>query len=93
MLDAVTIFTKGGLVLFSWSIGQTALKGNPVDALIRTQLLEERGGAPPFPSVSQRTRSEERSALRSSRLTIDPAPTASPRPDFRRRNRVRAQQR
>ena len=49
MLDAVTIFTKGGLVLFSWSIGQTALNGNPVDALIRTQLLEERGGATPFP--------------------------------------------
>ena len=49
MLDAVTIFAKGGLVLFSWSIGQTALKGNPVDALIRTQLLEERGGATPFP--------------------------------------------
>ena len=45
MLDAVQIFTKGGLVLFSWSLGMTTLKGNPVDALIRTQLLEERGGA------------------------------------------------
>ena len=44
MLDAVQIFTKGGLVLFSWSLGMTTLKGNPVDALIRTQLLEERGG-------------------------------------------------
>ena len=49
MLDAVQIFTKGGLVLFSWSLGMTTLKGNPVDALIRTQLLEERGGASPLP--------------------------------------------
>ena len=70
MLDAVQIFTKGGLVLFSWSLGMTTLKGNPVDALIRTQLLEERGGASPLPFPTGL--SEQRSALRSSRLTIDP---------------------
>ena len=45
MLDAVQIFTKGGMILFSWSLGLATLKGNPVDALIRTCLLEERSGA------------------------------------------------
>ena len=45
MLDAVQIFTKGGMLLFSWSLGLATLKGNPVDALIRTCLLEERSGA------------------------------------------------
>lgn len=40
MLDAFYIFTKGGLILFSFSLA--ALKGNPVEALIRTCLLEER---------------------------------------------------
>jgi signal recognition particle receptor subunit alpha len=44
MLEAVQIFTKGGLILFSWSLGLAAVKGNPVDALIRTCLLEERSG-------------------------------------------------
>lgn len=45
MLDAVQIFTKGGMILFSWTLGLATLKGNPVDELIRTCLLEERSGA------------------------------------------------
>jgi len=42
MLDHFTIFTKGGIVL--WSNNETKLKGNPVDNLVRSVLLEERGG-------------------------------------------------
>ena len=45
MLDAVQIFTKGGMILFSWTLGLATLKGNPVDELIRACLLEERSGA------------------------------------------------
>ena len=36
--------SPGGMILFSWSLGLATLKGNPVDALIRTCLLEERSG-------------------------------------------------
>mmetsp|Transcript_14817 Transcript_14817/g.20666 ORF Transcript_14817/g.20666 Transcript_14817/m.20666 type:complete len:595 (-) Transcript_14817:42-1826(-) len=41
MLDHFSIFTKGGIVL--WSYNQAKLKGSPIDNLIRTVLLEERG--------------------------------------------------
>ena len=44
MLEAINIFTKGGMILFSWSLSFASLKGNPVEALIRTCLLEERSG-------------------------------------------------
>lgn len=67
MLDAVQIFTKGGLVLFSWSLGMTTLKGNPVDALIRTQLLEERGGASPLPFPKRLPRRHDRHSGRPDR--------------------------
>lgn len=41
MLDHFSIFTKGGIVL--WSYNQAKMKGSPIDGLIRTVLLEERG--------------------------------------------------
>ncbi len=46
MLDAFYIFTKGGLVLFAFQLA--ALRGEPVEALIRTCLLEERAGDAAF---------------------------------------------
>jgi signal recognition particle receptor subunit alpha len=46
MLDAFYIFTKGGLVLFSYQLA--ALRGEPVDALVRGCLLEERGAQEGF---------------------------------------------
>jgi hypothetical protein len=46
MLDAFYIFTKGGLVLFSFLLAP--LRGEPVEALIRTCLLEERAGDEAF---------------------------------------------
>jgi hypothetical protein len=52
MIDHFTIFTKGGLVL--WSYTQAKLKGTPVDALVRTVLLEERG-AENYHNVDQYT--------------------------------------
>ncbi len=39
MLDSFCIFTKGGALL--WTIQLAALRGDPVNALIRTCLLEE----------------------------------------------------
>ncbi len=40
MLDEFVVFSKGGLVLFRWST--IKVKGDPVGALIRTVLLENR---------------------------------------------------
>ncbi|KAK9843578.1 hypothetical protein WJX84_007680 [Apatococcus fuscideae] len=42
MLDYFAIFSKGGALL--WAFQLTALRGTPVDALVRTCLLEERSG-------------------------------------------------
>jgi signal recognition particle receptor subunit alpha len=47
MLDYFCIFTKGGVLL--WAMSFTALKGDPVNALIRTCLLEDRTGETSFP--------------------------------------------
>eukprot|EP00243_Klebsormidium_subtile_P009562 TRINITY_DN481_c0_g2_i1.p1 TRINITY_DN481_c0_g2~~TRINITY_DN481_c0_g2_i1.p1 ORF type:complete len:634 (+),score=210.96 TRINITY_DN481_c0_g2_i1:112-2013(+) len=47
MLDHFSIFTRGGLVLWTFQL-TTALKGNPVDSLIRSCLLEERSGETSF---------------------------------------------
>lgn len=46
MLDSFCIFTKGGALL--WTIQLAALRGDPVNALIRTCLLEERRGESSF---------------------------------------------
>ncbi|KAL3151898.1 hypothetical protein ABBQ38_012859 [Trebouxia sp. C0009 RCD-2024] len=46
MLDAFCIFTKGGALL--WTMQLAALRGDPVNALIRTCLLEERLGESSF---------------------------------------------
>ncbi|CAM9154381.1 unnamed protein product [Choristocarpus tenellus] len=46
MLDHVTIFSKSGLVL--WSRTMAKLKGSPVDELIQSVLLEEKGGSNMF---------------------------------------------
>ena len=49
MLDYVCIFTKGGALLWTWSlVSGAALRGSPVDALIRNCLLEERGAESSF---------------------------------------------
>lgn len=53
MLDAFYIFTKGGIVL--WSFSLAALKGNPVDALIRSCLLEERTGDSSYAYTTEHT--------------------------------------
>lgn len=42
MLDYFCIFTKGGTLL--WAFQFASIKGTPVNALIRTCLLEERSG-------------------------------------------------
>ena len=42
MLDYFAVFSKGGALL--WAFQLTALRGSPVDSLIRTCLLEERSG-------------------------------------------------
>ena len=42
MLDHVAVFTRGGLVLWSWS--GAPLRGAPLDALVRGCLLEDRAG-------------------------------------------------
>ena len=42
MLDSFTVMHKGGAVL--WEKALTSIKGNPVNELIRTVLLEERSG-------------------------------------------------
>ena len=46
MLDYFCIFSKGGALLWTWQL--TALRGSPVEALIRTCLLEERSGEKSF---------------------------------------------
>lgn len=43
MLDHVSVFSKSGMVL--WSRTMAKLKGSPVDDLVKTVLLEERGGS------------------------------------------------
>ncbi|CAD5195316.1 unnamed protein product [Musa acuminata subsp. malaccensis] len=45
MLDQLLIFTRGGLIL--WELG-SSLKGSPIDALIRSCLLEERSADAAF---------------------------------------------
>jgi hypothetical protein len=42
MLDSFTVMHKGGAVL--WEKALSSIKGNPVNDLIRTVLLEERSG-------------------------------------------------
>jgi signal recognition particle receptor subunit alpha len=46
MLDHFSIFTKGGVVL--WSYDFAAIQGRPVDALVREILIEERAGEHAF---------------------------------------------
>lgn len=46
MLDQFSIFTKGGVLLWSKSFGP--VKGDPLNALIRTCLLEDRTGETSF---------------------------------------------
>lgn len=46
MLDYFCIFSKGGALL--WAFQMAALKGAPVNALVRTYLLEERSGESSF---------------------------------------------
>ncbi|KAJ8511147.1 hypothetical protein OPV22_001581 [Ensete ventricosum] len=45
MLEQLLIFTRGGLIL--WELGN-ALKGSPIDALIRSCILEERSADSAF---------------------------------------------
>lgn len=45
MLEQLLIFTRGGLILWTCSEVGNALKGSPIDTLIRSCLLEERSGA------------------------------------------------
>ncbi|KAL5066188.1 hypothetical protein RYX36_027925 [Vicia faba] len=45
MLEQLLIFTRGGLILWSCKELGNALKGSPIDTLIRSCLLEERSGA------------------------------------------------
>lgn len=40
MIENITILTKGGLVIWSQNFAQ--LKGNPINALIKNVLLEDR---------------------------------------------------
>ncbi|KAL2613482.1 hypothetical protein R1flu_025174 [Riccia fluitans] len=48
MLEQLLIFTRGGLVLWTCHELGNALKGSPIDALIRSCLLEERAGDSAF---------------------------------------------
>eukprot|EP00246_Nothoceros_aenigmaticus_P004418 TRINITY_DN15950_c0_g1_i1.p1 TRINITY_DN15950_c0_g1~~TRINITY_DN15950_c0_g1_i1.p1 ORF type:complete len:681 (+),score=158.97 TRINITY_DN15950_c0_g1_i1:105-2045(+) len=48
MLEQLLIFTRGGLVLWTCRELGNALRGTPIEALIRTCLLEERAGASAF---------------------------------------------
>lgn len=48
MLEQLFIFTRGGLILWTCKEIGNALKGSPIDALIRACLLEERSGAVSF---------------------------------------------
>ncbi|XP_054780959.1 uncharacterized protein LOC129288425 [Prosopis cineraria] len=45
MLEQLLIFTRGGLILWTYKELGNALKGSPIDTLIRSCLLEERSGA------------------------------------------------
>ncbi|CAL0304935.1 unnamed protein product [Lupinus luteus] len=45
MLEQLLIFTRGGLILWTCNELGNALKGSPIDTLIRSCLLEERSGA------------------------------------------------
>ena len=42
MIDSITVFTKAGIKL--WSYNLVKIKGDPIDTLIKTVLLEERSG-------------------------------------------------
>ncbi|KAK9101847.1 hypothetical protein Sjap_019101 [Stephania japonica] len=44
MLEQLLIFTRGGLILWTCKELGKALRGSPIDALIRSCLLEERSG-------------------------------------------------
>ncbi|XP_017699081.2 signal recognition particle receptor subunit alpha-like [Phoenix dactylifera] len=48
MLEQLLIFTRGGLILWTYRELGNALKGSPVDALIRSCLLEERSAETSF---------------------------------------------
>lgn len=50
MLDYFCIFTKGGVLL--WAMSFTALKGDPVNSLVRNCLLEDRTGESSFSYTS-----------------------------------------
>nr|GMC74027.1 signal recognition particle receptor subunit alpha-like [Ipomoea batatas] len=45
MLEQLFIFTRGGLILWTCKVLGNALKGSPIDILIRSCLLEERSGS------------------------------------------------
>ncbi|KAL6558156.1 hypothetical protein OROMI_018506 [Orobanche minor] len=45
MLEQLLIFTRGGLILWTCRELGNALRGSPIDTLIRSCLLEERSGA------------------------------------------------
>ncbi|OIS97224.1 PREDICTED: signal recognition particle receptor subunit alpha-like [Nicotiana attenuata] len=45
MLEQLLIFTRGGLILWTCEELGNALRGSPIDTLIRSCLLEERSGA------------------------------------------------
>lgn len=45
MLEQLLIFTRGGLILWTCKELGNALKGSPIDTLIRSCLLEERSGS------------------------------------------------
>ncbi len=51
MLDSFQIFTKGGLILFQWSLMDVP-KGSPVDELVKQCLLEERAGETEFTHIA-----------------------------------------
>ena len=72
----VCIFTKGGALLWTWQMA--ALRGLPVDALIRTCLLEERSGESSFsympPSGAAYTLKWTLHNVRSSRATWGSVP-------------------
>ncbi|KAF8052515.1 hypothetical protein N665_1549s0002 [Sinapis alba] len=48
MLEQLLIFTRGGLILWTCKELGNALKGSPIDTLIRSCLLEERSGEVSF---------------------------------------------
>lgn len=48
MLEQLLIFTRGGLILWTCKEVSNALKGSPIDTLIRSCLLEERSGLPSY---------------------------------------------